>query len=263
MSQTTEAIEGATVVKEAQGGVEFGLTQLRQSLPDILGDDIALTVLCGLVFIDLASCNKDLAEVGVHSKTESRTGDPHGGSLFETAINKLMGCLDWHGTMDILRSTDHKCALVGKGNHSIHEIVKHRALIFLETEVQIFVGNTSHDPICTLLHEGSVGVGAHNQRTSLLSLFNLRLRGGRLGCCHRLWLLLDLWWGNLLDWCRDRFRDHLLLSLDHLLKLGNVLVNHILDLLHLRRAVLLLRLQGCGRNFLNRLGWALIKLNHL
>ena len=70
LGQAAEAVQSPTIVEEAETRVEFGLSQFGQALPDILGDDVALTVLGGLVFVDLAASDEDLREVGVDCKSK-------------------------------------------------------------------------------------------------------------------------------------------------------------------------------------------------
>ena len=71
LSQATEAVKSAAIVEEAQGGVELRLTKLGESLPDILGYDVAFTVPCCLVLVDLATSDENLGEVGVDSEPEA------------------------------------------------------------------------------------------------------------------------------------------------------------------------------------------------
>lgn len=90
LGQPTEAVERATIVEEAEGGVEFGLAQLGQSLPDVLGHDVALAVLRCLVLVDFTASDEDLREVRVYGEAEGGPGDPHLSLLFEFAIDDFM-----------------------------------------------------------------------------------------------------------------------------------------------------------------------------
>lgn len=50
--ETAEAIQRAAIVEEAEAYAELVLAQLRQALPNVLIDDIPLTMLRRLMLID-------------------------------------------------------------------------------------------------------------------------------------------------------------------------------------------------------------------
>jgi hypothetical protein len=89
--EPTETVECASIVEEAQAHRELSLTQLRQSLPLVVGHNVALALLGGFVGISFASSDKDLREIWVNSTSESRTVDPHRRTLLELTVDDLEG----------------------------------------------------------------------------------------------------------------------------------------------------------------------------
>ena len=70
LGESTEAIESASIVEEAETCIELRLSKLGQALPHILGNDVPLTVFGSLTIVDLTSCDEDLRKVGIDGETK-------------------------------------------------------------------------------------------------------------------------------------------------------------------------------------------------
>lgn len=116
---TTEAVQSASIVEEAETDIDLGFFQLGQSLPLVVFHNVSFTSLSCFLLADGTSSNENLSEIWVNRTTEATPGCEHRRLLDFLPVIDLKALFKWVLAIDILGATNVEQSVFRQANHFI------------------------------------------------------------------------------------------------------------------------------------------------